>query len=499
MMKKWFKILLVIAFLIGFKPCVRGLEWNDESTSGISFVDGYAIINGTFDTYLTVDDVLSKFDFDYEENGVENIYLLDSNGNLLNGVVVSGSKLVIDLAFSDDLVYDVCVVGDIDRNGLVDKQDVEALMGEIVHGESVNRFYDVNGDLVLNINDVTYLKHAIEVLGFDNRYLPLDRLEGTLESNATYYVGDYVPVCYTIRGFINDKLEGLEGILDYDKALLRLDSVVINGITYSEEDFSHKFVYLFDDSFFNNEVTVTFLFQALTKGEGTVSLGNIITSSQGERLNLDRSFVSSHVTIEEYGIGGDDDLDATVPSEEESIKSYPVQEAKDGASVVQLSKPVTMDNNRVSAVREVDVSRVEGKNVTLSNDNYIEFLSIKGHRINFDREKTSYDITVDSDVSSIDLEVILSDEEASYEILGNEKFKAGKNDVQIVVTALDGSKRTYTIHVNKKSDVSKEEKEESNSSRVVLIVLIILVIIGLIYVIFKDDEEEESRRKNDSK
>ena len=98
---------------------------------------------------------------------------------------------------------------------------------------------------------------------------------------------------------------------------------------------------------------------------------------------------------------------------------------------------------------------------------------------------------------SLDLDIILSDNKASYEVSGNEKFKTGRNVVTITVTAEDGSTRVYTINVNKEDvkDVASDE-EVSNSSRVVIIILIILVIIGLIYVIFKDDEEEE-RENND--
>ena len=111
--------------------------------------------------------------------------------------------------------------------------------------------------------------------------------------------------------------------------------------------------------------------------------------------------------------------------------------------------------------------------------------------------KYEYSLTVDSKTKSLDLDIILNDKDASYEVLGNENFKIGENTVSIIVTALDGSTKTYTITINKEesNDVKEEKDNQDNkkndSSRIVIIILIILVIIGLIYIIFKDDEEEE--------
>ena len=69
----------------------------------------------------------------------------------------------------------------------------------------------------------------------------------------------------------------------------------------------------------------------------------------------------------------------------------------------------------------------------------------------------------------------------------------GNNLVSIIVTAEDGSSRTYTINVEKKGSNTKKSVNDkiSNSSRIVIIILIVLIIIGLIYVIFKDDEEDK--------
>ena len=87
--------------------------------------------------------------------------------------------------------------------------------------------------------------------------------------------------------------------------------------------------------------------------------------------------------------------------------------------------------------------------------------------------------------------IILDDESASYEVLGNENFKTGKNVVTIRVTAEDGSVRDYVINVTKKKATVVTPEKESNVSKYVIAGLIVLIIGGLVYVIFKDDEEDE--------
>ena len=81
-------------------------------------------------------------------------------------------------------------------------------------------------------------------------------------------------------------------------------------------------------------------------------------------------------------------------------------------------------------------------------------------------------------------------------IYGNNSFKEGENIVRVVVTAEDGSEKTYTIKVNKEakeetvSEDTEETTEGSQLEKTIIIILIILVVIGLIYLIMKPDEEE---------
>ena len=210
--------------------------------------------------------------------------------------------------------------------------------------------------------------------------------------------------------------------------------------------------------------------------KSTVALSEIddIKASNGVEVNLNDN-ISTIVKISEYGKGGD---------VEENQNSVTTTQNTDSTPAVQLVNLVATPTTTVTA-----------KTIKLSSDNLIKTLKIKGYTIDFDPNKLEYSIKVKNNTKSLDLEIVLSDENASYEVSGNQNFKVGENLVTIKVTAEDGSERTYTLKVTKEKSKDTEEQEEENSSKTIIIILIILVIIGLIYVIFKDDEEDSKESK----
>jgi len=86
---------------------------------------------------------------------------------------------------------------------------------------------------------------------------------------------------------------------------------------------------------------------------------------------------------------------------------------------------------------------------SLSSDNYIEKLTIaEKEDFVFHKDIQSYILFFDKPIYSLNFDVELANDEATYKIIGNHGFKEGVNTVEIQVTALDGSVRTYTIFVN---------------------------------------------------
>lgn len=87
-----------------------------------------------------------------------------------------------------------------------------------------------------------------------------------------------------------------------------------------------------------------------------------------------------------------------------------------------------------------------------SSDNNLSSLSVNGYSLNpsFDKNTTNYSLTVPNDVSSVTINAKASDSKARISGTGKVSLKEGNNKVNVVVTAENGNKKTYTINVTVK-------------------------------------------------
>lgn len=78
---------------------------------------------------------------------------------------------------------------------------------------------------------------------------------------------------------------------------------------------------------------------------------------------------------------------------------------------------------------------------------------------------TSYDVEVENSVTSIEIYAKTQDPYAKATGGGKKNLSEGKNSFNIVVTAQNGTKKTYTINITRKVlEEDKEEKKEENTS-----------------------------------
>lgn len=98
-------------------------------------------------------------------------------------------------------------------------------------------------------------------------------------------------------------------------------------------------------------------------------------------------------------------------------------------------------------IYQVSIIRNKNSDATLKTLDVLEgFLSPSFQSHNFE-----YSVEVNSGITSLNLNVEPTVDTSKYAISGNYGFKVGKDNlVQIVVTAEDGTKNTYTIHVTRK-------------------------------------------------
>ena len=109
----------------------------------------------------------------------------------------------------------------------------------------------------------------------------------------------------------------------------------------------------------------------------------------------------------------------------------------------------------------VTVKRPEDAATKTSSDNYLNNIKIAGIDLSFDKNVNSYNVTVPYEMDKLNLDLVLSDSKAKYQIIGNQDFKVTeKNVVEIEVTAEDGSIRIYTLNVMRSAVESKNKLDK---------------------------------------
>lgn len=86
----------------------------------------------------------------------------------------------------------------------------------------------------------------------------------------------------------------------------------------------------------------------------------------------------------------------------------------------------------------------------------------------FDKNVTEYDLTVPFSVTALDMSVTVADKNATYKIDGNKNFAVGKNTVKIIVTAENGTQKTYTVNVKREQDPNYKPSNNSLLSQIIL-------------------------------
>lgn len=105
-----------------------------------------------------------------------------------------------------------------------------------------------------------------------------------------------------------------------------------------------------------------------------------------------------------------------------------------------------------------------GSSITISiaapknSNNNLASLNIAGYNIDFSKDKTSYQLTVEYDVTSIAISASAEDSKANISGIGTKELNLYSNAFNIVVTAENGSRKTYTIEVIRK-DIDGNIKE----------------------------------------
>lgn len=139
------------------------------------------------------------------------------------------------------------------------------------------------------------------------------------------------------------------------------------------------------------------------------------------------------------------------------LNKYSYAENKTNNNTTNTSnstKSNTSSSNKITNSSSTNSSNKKSSNANLSN------LGIRPNDFSgFKEGTTSYDVTVPSDTDTIEIYATAQNSNAKISGTGSKKLETGKNTFSVVVTAEDGTKKTYTINITKSE--GKGENTES--------------------------------------
>ena len=200
----------------------------------------------------------------------------------------------------------------------------------------------------------------------------------------------------------------------------------------------------------------------------TVSVPNVNTASVIANVS---GAVSGNIKV----VGGDLSGDVSNYSKSEKFKCEKEGEIK--VSISDSSSAVLKGNYvDVGAYASVKVSAKKteitpsdkpsgdsAQTTKKSNNANLSNLGIKPNDFKgFKVSKTSYDVTVPNDIEKVTVYATAQDKKATIKGNGTQKLNVGKNALNVVVTAEDGTTKTYTINVTREE--AKNDKNETTDN-----------------------------------
>ena len=176
--------------------------------------------------------------------------------------------------------------------------------------------------------------------------------------------------------------------------------------------------------------------------------------------------VSGNATLKEDTVSLDNgpasvDLDVTGTG---SIKvvATSVDDMQDSETGTPYSTGGTITVEGTSDSSNNTTSEEESSNANLSN------LGIRPNDFSgFKPGTTTYNVTVPEDVESVEVYATAQDSNASISGTGNKTLEYGENALNVVVTAEDGTIKTYTINVTREGEETNETDETEGETEII--------------------------------
>ena len=195
----------------------------------------------------------------------------------------------------------------------------------------------------------------------------------------------------------------------------------------------------------NNE-TKLYTLNIYREQSGNVFLKELKATHEGVEYDLNPTFnkiLSSYTVNVPYEVDKIT-LEASAEHELTTISGLGEKNLSTGTNKFSIT---TLSEDGSTQIYNVSVIRAKSSDASLKELNVLEAILDP----EFDKDITEYNLDVNPGVTSININAVPNNSSATVKIVGNSGFKVGENIVKIIVTAEDGSTKTYTLKVNRKA------------------------------------------------
>ncbi len=148
-------------------------------------------------------------------------------------------------------------------------------------------------------------------------------------------------------------------------------------------------------------------------------------------------------------------LDADKPKST-YVKKYGNREVKLNYGLNKVQIKVRAENEVVKTYT-INITRIDDRDP----NNYLKTLELSSGNYKFDKERTSYIINVENNVSVISIKALAESDKAKVNTVSKIDLKEGSNKITITVTAENETKREYNITINRLKEGTTIEEVEN--------------------------------------
>ena len=203
--------------------------------------------------------------------------------------------------------------------------------------------------------------------------------------------------------------------------------------------------------------------------------GNYEVSIKFYIKNTDLTETTIKMKEIEIGLLDIKDLDKTytlddlieIKKEEETIHKVKIN--KTNELIKNEPNSITTNDKPINNTRKETTNANNNSQEEKQTSAFIKNLFIKNYNLDFEKNKTNYNLKLTKDINELEIEVILEDENTTYKIIGADDIKNNNNEIAIITTTKDNNTLTYTINIKyiESEAIDETKKEKINIKKLI--------------------------------